>query len=155
MVGYDSCNAGFLAALETLGRDPGSPANCPSNRAHQYRCAHLDLPGGTVNGRIGVGRSRLMNRDGFEGSHLPDHAFFGAAKTWRSDPDGPHTRNLVEMPRGTSGMSDRTLAAELVKAPPFSVPFVAESKRETAGIKVRPPRTIFVDHSIVGELRTA
>src|SRR5271169_91959 len=153
-VDIDSRHPGLGAALETLRRDPGSAADCSGHRPHQCRCAYFDSSSGTVNGRVGIGGSRQMNRDGFERTHSPNHALFRAAHTRSPDADRPHPRNLIEMAGGAGGVSDRSLAAELVEAPALAVPFVAERGRKPASIKVRPPRAILVDHALVGELRT-
>src|SRR5208282_2124091 len=148
-----SRHAGLGAALETLRCHPGSAADCSGHRTHQCGRAYFDSSGGAVNGRVGIGWSRQMNRDGFERTHSPHHALFRAAHTRRTDADRPHPGNLIEMTRGAGGVSDRPLAAELVEAPALAVSFIAERGRKPAGIKVRSPRTIFVDHALIGERR--
>jgi len=70
-------------------------------------------------------------------------------------PNRPAIGNLIEMAGRTGGVGDRTLTAHLIETPPFAVPFVAECGGKTAGVKVRAPRAIFVDHPLVGKLRAA
>src|SRR6202035_3444793 len=95
-----------------------------------------------------------MNRNGFECAHLPNHVFFRTAQARGSDANRPHTGNFIEVPRGAGSMGDRTFAAELVETPTLAVSFVAERSRKPPGVEVRSPWTAFVDHAIIGELRT-
>src|ERR1700687_6272917 len=96
-----------------------------------------------------------MDWDVFKFPHLPHHAFFGATHARRADPDRPHAGNLVEVPSGASGVSDRSLATEFVEAITFAMSFVAARCRESSCIKVSAPRAAFVDDAVVGEFRTA
>src|SRR5271166_1536997 len=110
-VDFDARHASLLAALETLGGDPGCAPDGPRHHAHQGRCANFDSSRSAINRWVGIGRSRQMNRHGFEGTHSPDHAFFGAAGARSSDADRPHAGNLIEMSSGTRGVSDWSLTA--------------------------------------------
>src|SRR5205807_6842011 len=46
----DPCDAGLVAALETLRSHPGCSANRSGNGAYQCSAAHFDLTGSAVNG---------------------------------------------------------------------------------------------------------
>ena len=96
-----------------------------------------------------------MDRYGFKCPHLPHHAFFGATHARRADPDRPHARNFIEVPRRTGRVSYRSLAAEFVQAISLAMSFVAERRGESSCIKVSAPRAAFVDDAVVGEFRTA
>src|ERR1022692_392542 len=153
--GFDSLSTSLLTALETLRVDVGSAAQRPRHRAYQGRACYRNSTDGTENRRVGIGWSCQVNGNRFESAHFPNHAFFRATHAGNSGPDRPTIRNLIELACGTGGMSNWPLAAHLVKAPALAVAFVAERSGKSAGIKVRAPRTIFVNHSLVRELRTA
>src|ERR1039458_3505107 len=154
-IGLDSFRAGLLTALETLGIDVGSATQRPCHRAHDRRPAYRYSADRTENRRVSIGRSRQVNGDSFEGRHFPKHAFFGAAHAGNSRPDRPAVGNFIEMARGARGMSERSFAAKLVEAPALAMAFVAEPSRKPAGVEVCPPRAVFVNHALVGELRAA
>jgi hypothetical protein len=96
-----------------------------------------------------------VNGDGFEGTHFPDHAFSVQPTQGIPSSDRPTIGNLVEVARGAGGVCDRALAAHFVEAPALAVAFVAERSGEPARVKVGAPRAIFVNHALVGKLRTA
>src|SRR5271166_2253549 len=112
--GFDFFRTRFLAALKALRVNVGGAAESSRRRAHQRRRAYGRSPNRAVNRRVGIRGSREMDRNGFEGPHLPDHAFFGAAQAGNSGPDRPAIGNLIEMTRGAGGVSDRPFAAHFV-----------------------------------------
>ena len=57
--------------------------------------------------------------------------------------------------RRAGGVGDRAFAAEFVKAPALAMAFIAERAGEAAGVEVRAARAVLVDHTLVGEFRTA
>ena len=96
-----------------------------------------------------------MNGNRLERTHFPNHVFLGASHAGNSGADRPAVGNLIEMARGTGGMSNRPLAAQFVEAPALAVAFVAECGGKPASVKVRAARAIFVNHTLVSELRAA
>src|SRR5579864_1448063 len=151
-VGGDSGHARLQAAVESLRRDPcGAPAST-SNRAHETGRSEFELPRGAENGWIGFGRSCQMDWHGFERSHLPHHAFFGAAEAGNARPDRPYSWNFVEVPVRAGGMRHWALAAELVKAPALAVTFIAKGGGKAARVEVGAPGAVLMNNAVVGEL---
>src|SRR5579871_4920008 len=93
--------------------------------------------------------------DGYrlERPHLPYHPFFRASKARHSGSNRPHAGNLIEVARCAGRVRHRTFASQLVQAPAFAVALIAERRSESSSIKVRAPRTVLVDHTVVSELR--
>src|SRR5208337_3279189 len=151
---FDSFDTDLLAAGETLRVDPSNAAERPCHRAHQCGRAYRSSADSAVNWRVSIGRSGQMNGDGFESSHSPKDAFFGATLAGSSDADGPAIGNFVEMAGGTRGMCDGPLAAHFVQAPALAMAFVAEGGGKAAGVKMGATRAIFVNDALVGELGT-
>ncbi len=69
-------------------------------------------------------------------------------------PIGQTSGTLVELAHRASRVGIWSFAAQLVEAPAVPVTVIAELLREAAGIKVRAPRTLLVDHAVVRELGT-
>src|SRR5208282_5651064 len=95
--GFDSFGTGLFTALETLRVNVGRSTECTGDRTCQTRGDDRNSTNRVVDGRIRIGRSREVDGDGFERTHLPNHALFGAAHAGNSSPDRPAIRNLVEM----------------------------------------------------------
>src|ERR1700688_710379 len=128
-VGAVGCNARdsrFHAAVETLRCNPRGSSDCTCDGADQGCRADFELARRTEDWRICLRRRRQMDWDGFKCSHLPHDAFFGATHARRADPDRPHARNFIEVPRRTGRVSYRSLAAKFVQAVPLPMSFVAE-----------------------------
>src|SRR5271166_2054011 len=96
-----------------------------------------------------------MDGDGFECPHLPDHSLFRAAYAWTSRSNRPHARNFIKVSRRARGVSNRPFAAEFVEAPAFAMSLIAKCSSKSAGIEMRPPRAVLMDHPVIGKLRAA
>src|SRR3954451_4839113 len=94
-----------------------------------------------------------MNLDRLEDGYAERDCLFRAADARCADTDRPAVRALVEVARRASRVCRRPLTAQLVQAPALAMAFVTEVFGEPTGVKMRTPRTVVVDHAIVGELR--
>jgi len=61
-------------------------------------------------------------------------------------------KRLIEMSRRAACVCVWSFTAHLVQTPAFAVALVAELLYETPGIKVRPPRAVLMNVTVVGEL---
>src|ERR1022692_2611091 len=147
--GFDSFRAHLLTALEPLRVDIGSAAECASHSANQSSASHRSAADRVETWRISIGRSRQMNLNGLKGPHLPDHIFFGATHAGNARADRPAIRNFIEVPSGAGGMSNRTLAAHLIKAPALAMAFVAKRHGKAPRVKVCAPRTVLMNHALI------
>src|SRR5579859_1941347 len=144
-VGGNPRYARFHAAVEALRCHPSRASHCSCDRADQRRRSHFELASRAEDWRICLGRRRQMDRHGLERPHLPHHAFFRAPEARHAGPDRPHARNFVEVPRRTGSVRHRTLAAEFVQAPALTVTLIAERRRKSSCIEMRPARTVIMN----------